>query len=145
MAEEALRFLLVDGHSVIHAWEALRKLHLMPAKRYLARETLLKQMRLLQDVTGERVVVVFDGRGSKVEMQKEMDGIQVFYSDDGISADGVIERLAAKYAKMFSLRVCTGDGMIWETVGAFGGGWMSPEDLAYELEKAERELGKRLG
>lgn len=144
MDSDALRFLLVDGHSVIHAWEDLRKLHRNPGKRYLAREGLLNKMRLLQDVTGERVVVVFDGRGSGVSNEREEGGVQVFYSDDSISADGVIERLAAKYAQQFMLRVCTGDGMIRETVSALDAGWISPEHLAFELQRAEEDLGRRL-
>ncbi|WP_240772650.1 NYN domain-containing protein [Phragmitibacter flavus] len=139
-----MRFLLVDGHSVIHAWPELRQLHVRAAKRYLAREGLLKRMRLLQDLTGERVVVVFDGRGGKVSDEREAEGVQVFYSDDSISADGVIERLAAKYAQQVTLRVCTGDGMVWETVGALGAGWISPETLAYEVQLAEGDLGRRL-
>lgn len=139
------RFLLVDGHSVIHAWKDLRALHMQRAKRYLAREELLKRMRLLQDVTGERVVVVFDGVGSRVQAECEKDGVQVFYSDDGISADGIIERLVAKYSQQYPLRVCTADGMIWETTGALGSRWVSPEDLEYELAKAGNELDRHLG
>lgn len=144
MGGSELRYLLVDGHSVIHAWPVLRKLHGKAAQRYLAREALLKAMRLLQDVTGERVVVVFDGKGDKVTQEREAGGLQVFYSDDQYSADGVIERLAAKYAGQVPLRVCTADRLVWETVGALGGGWISPEDLAFEQERAERVLAQRL-
>jgi len=139
------RFLIVDGHSVIHAWDDLRKLHARAATRYLAREELLKRMRLLQDMTEQRVVVVFDGTGSQLTEEREDGGIQVFYASAGQTADSVIERLAARYAKQFQLRVCTADRMIWETVRAFEAHWMSPDDLRHEFEKAGSEMRGKIG
>ena len=59
------RYLIVDGHSVIFAWPELRKLH--ARRSSLAREALLKQLRDYQDWTGVHVVVVFDGKGKKVD------------------------------------------------------------------------------
>ena len=138
------RFLIIDGHSIIHAWDDLRKLHVRSASRYLAREELLKRMRTLQDMSAQRVVVVFDGTGSKITDEREEGGVQVFYADSGHTADAVIERLAAKYAKQFTIRVCTADRMIWETVRAFEAHWISPDDLKYELDHAENELRERI-
>ena len=138
------RYLLVDGHSIIHAWEDLRKLHSRGASRYLAREELRKRMRLLQDMTAQRVVLVFDGTGERLTEEREDDGIQVFYADAAQSADSVIERLAARYARQFQIRVCTADRMIWETVRAFEAHWISPDDLRFEFEKAEAEMRDRI-
>ena len=139
------RFLIIDGHSIIHAWDDLRKLHARGPSRYLAREELLKRMRTLQDMTEQRVVVVFDGTGAKVTDEREDGGVQIFYADTGHTADSVIERLAAKYAKQFQIRVCTADRMIWETVRAFEAHWISPDDLRYEVEQAEGEMRGRIG
>jgi uncharacterized protein len=138
------RFLIVDGHSIIHAWDDLRRLHLRGDKRYLAREELLKRMRTLQDMSGERVVVVFDGTGSKTTEEHSPDDVQVFYADAGRTADAVIEQLAAKYASQFSIRVCTADRMIWDSVRASGAEWISPDVLCYEVERAEGDLSKRV-
>lgn len=139
------KFLLVDGHSIIHAWDALLRLHLRTEKRYLAREELLKRMRTLQDMGGERVVVVFDGTGSKITDEREPDGVQVFYADAGHTADAVIERLAVKYAAQFALRVCTADRMIFDSVRASGAEWISPEMLRFETEQAEGQVQNRIG
>ena len=138
------RFILVDGHSIIHAWNDLRKLHMKSDRRHLAREELLKRMRLLQDMSGERVVVIFDGTSTKITDEREDGGIQVFYADASHTADAIIEQLAAKYAGLHPIRVVTADRMIWETIRAFGAHWMSPDDLRFELDKAERELHGRL-
>ena len=112
------RYLIVDGHSIIFAWPELRKVH--ARRSSLAREALLKQLRDYQDWTGVHVVVVFDGKGKKVEAISDPAEVQVFYSRTGQSADAIIERLASKYTKRFELMVATSDLMEAETVHACG-------------------------
>jgi predicted RNA-binding protein with PIN domain len=121
------RYLIVDGHSVIFAWPELRKLH--ARRSSLAREALIKQLRDYQDWTGVRVVVVFDGKGKKVEATSNAGDVQIFYSRTGQSADAIIERLASKYAKRFELMVATSDSMEAETVHACGAESISPDGL----------------
>src|ERR671924_1860821 len=107
------RYLLVDGHSIIFAWPELRKLH--ARRSSLAREALIKQLRNYQDWTGVRVVVVFDGKGKKVDVTSDPADVQIFYSRSGQSADAVIERLASNYGKRYELLVATSDSMVAET------------------------------
>jgi uncharacterized protein len=131
------RYLIVDGHSVIFASPELRKLH--ARRSSLAREALIKQLRNYQDWTGVRVVVVFDGKGRKIEAISDPADIQVFYSPTGQTADAIIERLASKYAKRFELMVATSDSMEGETVEACGAEWISPEALRGLLSSAQRD------
>jgi predicted RNA-binding protein with PIN domain len=121
------RYLIVDGHSVIFAWPELRKLQ--ARRSSLAREALTKQLRNYQDWTGVRVVVVFDGKGRKIQETSDPADVQIFYSRTGQTADAIIERLASKYAKRFELMVATSDSMEAETVAACGAEWISPEAL----------------
>src|SRR2546429_2815280 len=125
--EERTRYLIVDGHSVIFAWPELRKLH--ARRSSLARETLVKQLRDYQDWTGVHIVVVFDGKGKKVEATSDPADVQIFYSRSGQSADSIIERLASKYAKRFELTVATSDSMEAETVQACSAESISPDGL----------------
>jgi len=129
-------YLIVDGHSVIFAWPELRKLH--ARRSYLAREALLKQLRDYQDWTGVNVVVVFDGKGKRVEATSDPAEVQVFYSRNGQSADAIIERLASKYAKRYQLVVATSDSMEAETVHACGAESISPEGLRGLIADARR-------
>ena len=122
-----VRYLIVDGHSIIFAWPELRKIH--ARRSSLAREALLKQLRDYQDWTGVRVVAVFDGKGKKVEATSDPAEVQVFYSRSGQSADAIIERLASKYAKQHDLMVATSDSMEAETVRACGAESISPDGL----------------
>ena len=124
---ERTRYLIVDGHSIIFAWPELRKLQ--GRRSALAREALLKQLRHYQDWTGVRVVIVFDGKGKRIDANAEPGDVQIFYSRTGQSADAIIERLASKYAKHFELMVATSDSLEAETVQACGADWISAEGL----------------
>src|SRR5437870_10766020 len=135
---ERLRYLIVDGHSVIFAWPELRRRH--ERRSSLARDALIKQLRDYQDWTGMRVVVVFDGKGKKVEGTSEPGDVQVFYSRSGQSADAIIERLASKYAKQFELMVATSDSMEAQTVQACGAESISPKALRGLLSTNRKSL-----
>jgi len=130
------RYLIVDGHSVIFAWPELRKLQ--ARRSSLARQGLIKRLRDYQDWTGVRVVVVFDGKGRKIDATSDPADVQVFYSRTDQPADAIIERLASKYAKRFELMVATSDSMEGETVEACGAEWISPEALRGFLSSARR-------
>jgi predicted RNA-binding protein with PIN domain len=131
------RYLIVDGHSVIFAWPELRELH--ARRSSLARESLTRQLRDYQDWTGVRVVVVFDGKGRKVEASSEPGEVQIFYSRSGQSADAIIERLASKYARHYELVVATSDFKEAETVEACGAESISAEGLRGLLSSARRK------
>ena len=130
------RYLIVDGHSVIFAWPELCKLH--ARRSSLAREALLRQLRDYQDWTGVHVVVVFDGKGKKVEATSDPADVQIFYSRSGQSADAIIERLASKYAKRYELVVATSDSLEAETVHACGAESISPDGLRGLIADARR-------
>jgi predicted RNA-binding protein with PIN domain len=131
------RYLIVDGHSVIFAWPELRRLH--ARRSSLAREALIKCLRHYQDWTGVHVVVVFDGKGKKIEATSDPADVQIFYSRTGQTADAIVERLASKYAKRFELMVATSDSMEGETVEACGAEWISSEALRGLLEPLDRK------
>jgi len=140
-----MRYLLIDGHSIINAWDELRALHRQPARRHTARDLLLQRMRHYQDMTEERVIVVFDGPQARTTEEREPEGLQIFYADAATTADTIIERLVAKYAKEHDMTAATADGMIRETVSAFGARWVSPESLKRMCDDAEGEMRRRIG
>jgi predicted RNA-binding protein with PIN domain len=131
-----VRYLIVDGHSIIFAWPELRKLH--ERRSSLAREGLIKQLRHYQDWTGVRVAIVFDGKDTKVSTSSDPVDVQIVYSQRGQTADAIIERLASKYAERFDLSVATSDLREAETVHACGAEWVSPNSLHELLEQTRR-------
>jgi predicted RNA-binding protein with PIN domain len=121
------QFLIVDGHSVIFAWPELLALH--KRRSSLARDALVRKLRDYQDWTGVRVIVVFDGTGTAVDVDATPGEIQIFYSRAGQTADSIVERLASKYASQFTLLVATSDYGEQETVAACGAECISAEGL----------------
>jgi predicted RNA-binding protein with PIN domain len=121
------QYLIVDGHSVIFAWPELRELH--ERRTSLARDALVRKLRDYQDWTGVRVIVVFDGTGTAVDVSSQPEEVQIFYSRAGQTADSIVERLASKYGSQFSLLVATSDYLEQETVAACGAEYISAEGL----------------
>jgi predicted RNA-binding protein with PIN domain len=136
------RILLVDGHSVIFAWPDLTEIHRRNTAS--ARENLVRCLTALQDSTEWEVAVVFDGRGAKASSDSEPNGIAVFYSKSGQTADEIIERLAAKYAATCDVTVATNDHMERTTVEALDCLSISTDQLLAEINSAGTALRERI-
>lgn len=137
-----MRYLIVDGHSVIFAWPELRALH--RRRSVAARESLTRTLTEYQDASGVRVVVVFDGKGEAAQEDSVPGGIQVFYSASGQTADEIVERLAARYAKEHEITVATSDLLEQQTVATFGALVTSAEGLKEYLAEARADLAREL-
>jgi predicted RNA-binding protein with PIN domain len=137
-----MRYLIVDGHSVIFTWPELRALH--SRRTALARDELVKILTEYQDASGVRVVVVFDGKGAKANEDSAPGGIQIFYSAAGQTADAIVERLVAKYASQHEITVATSDFMEQQTATTFGALVVSAEGLREWLDDARRDLARQL-
>ena len=131
-----MRYLIVDGHSIIFAWPELRKLH--DRRPVLARDALIKRLRDYQDWSGDAAVVVFDGQGTRASKTAYPNEVQIFYAPKGQSADAVIERLACKYGTRFAITVATADLLEMETVNACGAACISPEGLRQLLDEVRK-------
>ena len=137
-----MRYLLVDGHSVIFAWPDLRKLH--ARRSATARDELVKRLTAYQDASGVRVVAVFDGKGVSANEASEPGGIQIFYSGAGQTADEIVERLVVKYAAKHDMSVATDDYMERQTAETFGAIAVSTEHLRSVLDEAAGDLLRRI-
>ena len=140
-----LSYLLVDGHSVMHAWPELRRVLQTASKRHLARLELLQRLRHYRDMSGVQVVVVFDGTHSHRNEEREPGGLQIIYAEGATTADSLLERLASKYASQHPMRVVSADGLVRETILACGADWISPEMLKQLCEDAEKDMRRRIG
>lgn len=141
-SEPAPRYLLVDGHSVVHAWQDLRQLHSRQPSS--AREKLIRLLSRLHDAGKWTVTLVFDGqRGGKEERPR--DTMAVLYATAGQTADSIIERIVQVHAGRREIGVVTADHAEMtavESLGAFG---FSPDWLQHELASVESEIAQALG
>src|SRR5206468_1345316 len=93
-SDMALARILVDGYSLLHAWEALA-----PGKpRYsaAARDELISQLTQYYDACGTPITVVFDGASTPQTSSPfpSTPEMEIIYSRPGQSADQLIERAA---------------------------------------------------
>ena len=135
-------FLLVDGHSLLHSWAELRRLHRDHPRH--ARNELAARLARYADASGERVVIVFDGQGETSEEPRRIPGLQVFYSGSGKTADDVIERLVVKYADRYELTVATEDLAERTTVEASGAWTTGTAGLVERVHRAEAGLAEKI-
>jgi predicted RNA-binding protein with PIN domain len=134
--------LIVDGHSIIFAWEDLRMLQ---ARRSAsAREELVKRLTRFQDITGTRVAVIFDGQGARITDDSAPGGIKVFYAPAGKTADDLVERLAAKYQGIWEVTVATSDHLEQQTAISFGARAIDADLLRREMADVEIEFQQDL-
>ena len=139
--ESAHRYLLVDGHSVLHAWPELRNLH--SRKPSSAREELIRQLSRLHDSGKWMVTLVFDGqKGGKEE--RPADAMAVLYAAAGQTADSVIERIVQVHSGRGEIAVVTADHAEMTAVESFGAFGFSPAWLQSELEAAGLEIEERM-
>jgi predicted RNA-binding protein with PIN domain len=122
--------LIVDGHSAIFGIQDLREMHQGP-KRHMARMELTRRLRDLGDMSGWKVVLVFDGRQQERGYEGgNQEGILVIYSRARETADAVVERLAARFSeKGDRVRVASNDNMVMLTSTTFGAEGISIDEL----------------
>ncbi|MEM6278727.1 MAG: NYN domain-containing protein [Verrucomicrobiota bacterium] len=138
MTESRPSFLLVDGNNIIHAWPELLRMH--RERHGSAHPELIARLTAYQDFSGDRVVVVFDGKGSTTEEVREKGAIQIFYTSASKTADDVIEQLAIQYASRFDITVATNDRAEQDMVVGAGGHAISAEGLLEKLERSEKSM-----
>ncbi len=140
-------WVLVDGYSVLHAWSKKRKLASKDSKRVgrsleQQRESLIKVLRQYADHSGRKVTVVFDGYAAKrkPEISDAVPGVDVVYSEEGKTADDVIERLVGQSEHRAKIVVVSSDSMERQTVESMDAHSISAEAFEMEVEAALKDL-----
>ena len=113
------KVLIVDGHSAIFSTPQLAQSNMQHATR--TRLELIRELTHFQDVSDYHVVLVFDGKGEKLDtvMRQDLD-ILVMYSRTDQTADAVIERIVAQHAEKFDVEVASNDRYVLDTISVFG-------------------------
>jgi predicted RNA-binding protein with PIN domain len=133
-------YLVIDGHSVIFAWQDLRQLH--DRNRAAARKALLDRLQHLHDTSDWRVTVVLDGKmGTAVPngTRKRTDMV-VSYATADQTADSIIERLVAASGVATQILVITADEAERLTVESLGAATASPVWLRKELDMEQHSF-----
>ena len=131
---------MVDAYNVIHAVPGLRK-HLVNGLD-AARDLLAETVRSIHDAEGVRTALVLDSRSDRIEVEHpyELKSFEYLYAPAALSADGAIERIAARAGAGTELSVASGDRMVRESVRASGAHAISAMELMDWAAACERRL-----
>jgi len=130
----SVRYLVVDGHSVIFAWADLRALHAQ--NRAAARKVLAERLQHLHDTTSWRVTLILDGKmGTAIATTRKKTDMVIAYATVNQTADSIIERLVAASGVAEQILVITADEAERRIVESLNAAVASPSWLREELER----------
>lgn len=135
-------FLIVDGYNIIHAWPEFDRLRESGLEH--ARSKLVSILADYSPLSGQKILVVFDAHQVKnaVGRTEVVDGVEVIYTQQGETADAVIERLAGTLSTEGTVYVATSD---WAEQGiVFGRGAyrLTPGELRMQVKTIKQESEK---
>ena len=131
-------YLIVDGYNIIGAWPELQALKEENLEYARAR---LIEILSAHALSKRIVILVFDAyQVKKNSGSREMiQGIEVIYTKENVTADMAIERLTAQIPKHQKVFVATSDRLQQETIWGKGAFRISAMELKREVEQAEKE------
>jgi predicted RNA-binding protein with PIN domain len=136
-----VKYLLIDGHSVLFSWNDLRTLHQQKPRQ--ARDQLIKITQVLHDTGKWRVTLVFDGktRGNEVTPANSMI---VAYASEDETADSLIERTVGAFPHPDRIWVVTNDRAEAQIVTSLGAHTESADWLQFEIQSCNEQLQSSL-
>lgn len=141
MPEE--EYLIIDGYNVINAWPELIKLKEVNFEH--ARMKLIEIISNYSGYKGIKVIIVFDAHQVKggVERKEYYNGVEVIYSQEGVTADMVIEKLINSLAKNQKVFVATSDKVEQDIIWAKGAYRLSSRELLNEINENLKQNKER--
>jgi predicted RNA-binding protein with PIN domain len=136
-------YLIVDGYNIIFSWPDFEKLR--KAGLDHARARLLDILVNYAAISGESVVVVFDAHlvSNNIEYKENVgSNLEVIFTQEGETADSVIERLAGDLSLKGRVHVATSDWAEQSMIFGRGAYRITPRELMENVRKAAEE-GKR--
>ena len=133
-------FLIVDGYNIIHAWPELEDLTNVSLES--ARIKLMDILCNYQGVSGETVILVFDGylvKGSLGSVM-EYNNIFVVYTKEAETADHYIEKTVFNIPKEYRVKVDTNDGLEQTIIMGKGAIRITAAELKQMIEHEEKNI-----
>ena len=132
-------YLIVDGYNIIGAWPELQALK--EENLEYARARLIEILSAHAALSKRIVILVFDAYQVKKNSgsREIIQGIEVIYTKENVTADMAIERLTAQIPKHQKVFVATSDRLQQETIWGKGAFRISAMELKREVEQAEKE------
>lgn len=137
-------YLIIDGYNVLFAWpdlEIIRNESLESARTKLV-EILTNYSALAE----EKIILVFDAyqTGNKESVELISDKLKIIYSQQGETADSLIEKLVSSGISSGRVYVATSDWAEQSMIFGLGAYRITPLELYDRIKKLNREAYKHL-
>lgn len=138
-----VKYLLVDGYNIIHAWPELKVL--TEDNMDGARAKLLDLISNYQAIKDEEIIVVFDAYKVKGHYTEVMDyhNIHVVYTKEAETADQYIAKFTDQNKDTYDIRVATSDGLIQLIIFGAGATRVSANEFYYEVMETSKEFSRQ--
>jgi predicted RNA-binding protein with PIN domain len=136
--------ILVDGYSLLHAWEDLAPGK--PRHSSSARDELVTRLIQYRDAIGTPITVIFDGAGAPpgAPAAESSPELEILFSRAPKTADDLIERAAHRLKSFGNVLVVTDDHAERDIVTGFGAQAMSCDTFIRTVENELAEFGSKL-
>jgi len=137
-------YLIVDGYNIIFAWPELDKLKKTGLEH--ARAKLKDIMVNYAALSGESVVVVFDAhlvRNNQEHMENAGKNVEIIFTQEGETADSVIERLVRDLTAGGRVFVATSDWAEQSMIFGLGAYRLTPGELLEKVNRLNKETQSR--
>jgi predicted RNA-binding protein with PIN domain len=134
----------LDAYNVIHCNDSLRATAEKSVES--ARNTLVKMAADYCTLSGQKVVVVFDGTGNPSMSAKgasRVSNLQIVYCEGAMSADTYIERAIFETKKRLDAVVVTADNTVAQLVRGMGALVLKPQSFLNDVQKSLSETPRR--
>jgi predicted RNA-binding protein with PIN domain len=133
--------ILIDGYNVIKTNIMFQSLEIKNLA--LARDTLIRQLKNRYRQTSYRVIVVFDGNGTREQVDYD-EHICIIFSCYSQTADSVIVRLAAEAREAGrEVILYSDDEEVKQGIVEHGGTFLTTRQLAARLNAVPRDVAIR--
>lgn len=133
-------FLIVDGYNIIYAWPEFEKNK--EAGLDYARSKLVSILADHAALTGFKIVVVFDAHQIKggIERAEIVDGVEVIYTQQGETADSLIERMVGSFMEDGAVvYVATSDWAEQTIIFGRGAFRLTPGELRDQVQRYKQD------
>jgi predicted RNA-binding protein with PIN domain len=121
--------LVVDGYNIINSWKYFQKKILDLEEK---RNKLIDILLQFQNLSGNKIVLVFDGKSNKLKKENFL-GLEIIYTSNKESADTLIEKMVKESENASNIRVITSDRNLKLFTFGMGALNQSPKDFEREI------------
>lgn len=132
-------FYVVDGYNVIHAWPDFVKM--LENGFDHCRDKLVGILANFAGFEGASIKVVFDAHLVKkgLEHLEKVNGVEVYYTQEGETADSLIERIVGDLIKQGNVYVVTSDWDEQRIIFGRGAYRLTPKEFRAQVIKVNKE------